>query len=44
MTNRPPRAPVRLRAFSQFFKNYMSLAAVVTASLPIPETPVLSLC
>jgi len=36
MTNRPPRAPVRLRAFSQFFKNYMSLAAVVTASLPIP--------
>ena len=36
MTNRPPREPARLKAFSQFFKNYMSLAAVVTASMPIP--------
>lgn len=33
---KPPREPARLKAFTHFFKNYMSLAAVVTASLPIP--------
>lgn len=31
-----PTEPGRLRAFAEFFKNYMSLAALVTASLPIP--------
>lgn len=29
-------APLRLKAFAGFFKSYMSVAAIVTASLPIP--------
>ena len=31
-----PKDAVRLRSFSRFFKNYMSISAVITSSLPIP--------
>lgn len=34
----PPTDPKRVRAFAQFFKNYMSISALVTAALPIPIT------
>jgi hypothetical protein len=33
-----PASPERLRAFVQFFQNYMSLSSVVVAALPIPIT------
>jgi hypothetical protein len=31
-----PDAPVHIEAFAKFFKRYMSVSSVVTASLPIP--------
>jgi hypothetical protein len=31
-----PSEPGRLKAFAHFFKSYMSLAALVTAALPVP--------
>jgi hypothetical protein len=34
----PPKRPERVRAFARFFKNYMSISALVVASLPIPVT------
>lgn len=33
-----PLEPVRVKAFAHFFKNYMSVSAVVAAALPIPVT------
>src|SRR4051794_15378643 len=30
--------PKRLQAFARFFKNYMSVSALITAALPIPVT------
>jgi hypothetical protein len=33
-----PTDPTRVRTFARFFKNYMSISAVVTAALPIPVT------
>jgi hypothetical protein len=32
------RDPLRVKAFATFFKNYMSVSAVVTAALPVPIT------
>jgi hypothetical protein len=34
----PGTDPIRLRNFALFFKNYMSVSALVTAALPIPIT------
>ena len=36
--NNQPLEPARVRAFAHFFKRYMSISSVVTASLPIPVT------
>lgn len=33
-----PTEPKRIQAFARFFKSYMSVSSVVTASLPIPVT------
>lgn len=33
-----PTEPRRVRAFASFFKNYMSISSLITASLPIPVT------
>jgi hypothetical protein len=33
-----PVDPVRVKTFARFFKNYMSISAVVAAALPIPVT------
>lgn len=33
-----PSDPQRVKAFARFFKNYMSVSAVVAAALPIPVT------
>jgi hypothetical protein len=33
-----PIEPKRIQAFARFFKSYMSVSSVVTASLPIPVT------
>ena len=33
-----PTDPSRIKGFARFFKNYMSLSALVAASLPIPVT------
>jgi hypothetical protein len=33
-----PTEPTRLRAFARFFKNYISVSTLITASLPIPIT------
>jgi hypothetical protein len=37
-SDRPPTDPQRIKAFATFFKNYMSVSALVTAALPIPIT------
>ena len=36
--NQHPTTPDRVRAFAIFFKNYMSVSALVVAALPIPVT------
>lgn len=33
-----PKEATRIRAFANFFKNYMSVSTIVTAALPIPAT------
>jgi hypothetical protein len=33
-----PSEPTRVKTFANFFKNYMSISAVVAAALPIPVT------
>lgn len=33
-----PKEPNRLKSFAKFFKSYISISAVITASLPIPLT------
>ncbi|HEX2855243.1 MAG TPA: hypothetical protein VHO24_18555 [Opitutaceae bacterium] len=33
-----PTEPTRVKTFAKFFKNYMSISAVVAAALPIPVT------
>jgi len=38
--NSSPTNPERVRAFARFFKNYMSISSIVTASLPIPVTAI----
>ena len=37
-TENGPIEPVRVKTFVHFFKNYMSISAVVAAALPIPVT------
>jgi hypothetical protein len=38
MIESPPINPQRVETFARFFKNYMSVSAIVAAALPIPVT------
>lgn len=40
MERREPKDPTRVKNFARFFKGYMNIWSIVTASLPIPLTAV----